>query len=76
VDIASGWIASPLLAAVMGFVLLLVVQNDFGQQVDQAGVVRLMPPELERPYQVVRPSTGSGDADNPPGDYHALSGEA
>jgi phosphotransferase system glucose/maltose/N-acetylglucosamine-specific IIC component len=31
--IASGWITTPLIAAVIGFVLLFVVQNVFGQQV-------------------------------------------
>jgi phosphate/sulfate permease len=40
VGIASGWITTPLLAAVMGFVLLFVVQNVFGQQVYQAAVSR------------------------------------
>jgi PiT family inorganic phosphate transporter len=43
VGIASGWITTPLLAAVMGFVLLFVVQNVFGQQVYQAEVNPLMP---------------------------------
>ncbi|WP_255103759.1 MULTISPECIES: inorganic phosphate transporter [unclassified Synechococcus] len=33
VGIASGWITTPLIAAVIGFVLLLVVQNVFGQEV-------------------------------------------
>ncbi|MCP9860752.1 MULTISPECIES: hypothetical protein [unclassified Cyanobium] len=73
--IASGWITTPLLAAVKGFVLLLVVPNVFGQHVDQAEAVRLMPPELERPYLVDQPSTESGDADNPHGDHHAHSSE-
>lgn len=31
--IASGWVTTPLLAALLGFVLLFVVQNVFGQQV-------------------------------------------
>jgi PiT family inorganic phosphate transporter len=34
--IASGWITTPLIAAVIGFVLLFVVQNVFGQEVYQA----------------------------------------
>lgn len=31
--IASGWVTTPLIAAVIGFVLLFVVQNVFGQEV-------------------------------------------
>jgi PiT family inorganic phosphate transporter len=34
--IASGWITTPLLAMLIGFMLLFVVQNVFGQQVYQA----------------------------------------
>ncbi|WP_254954465.1 MULTISPECIES: inorganic phosphate transporter [unclassified Cyanobium] len=33
VGIASGWVTTPLIAAVIGFVLLFVVQNVFGQEV-------------------------------------------
>ncbi|MEA5415784.1 inorganic phosphate transporter [Synechococcus sp. BA-132 BA5] len=76
VGIASGWITTPLLAAVMGFVLLFVVQNVFGQQVYQAEVNPSMPAALERPYLADLPSTGSGHAANPHGDPYAHSGEA
>ena len=31
--IASGWVTTPLIAAVIGFMLLFVVQNVFGQEV-------------------------------------------
>ena len=31
--IASGWITTPLIAALMGFIFLFVVQNVFGQEV-------------------------------------------
>jgi PiT family inorganic phosphate transporter len=31
--IASGWVTTPVLAALLGYVLLFVVQNVFGQVV-------------------------------------------
>jgi PiT family inorganic phosphate transporter len=31
--IASGWVSTPVLAALLGYVLLFVVQNVFGQVV-------------------------------------------
>ena len=57
VGIASGWITTPLLAAVMGFVLLFVVQNVFGQQVYQAEVNPPMPTALQRPARAAQPIT-------------------
>jgi len=76
VGIASGWITTPLLAAAMGFVLLFVVQNVFGQQVYQAKVNPLMPAALERPNLADQPSTGSGGPANPHGERQAHSDEA
>ena len=46
--IASGWVTTPLLAAVLGFVLLFVVQNVFGQQVVKPVAYQLTPPVLQR----------------------------
>jgi PiT family inorganic phosphate transporter len=48
VRIASGWVTTPLLAAVSGFVLLFVVQNVFGQQVVKPVAYQLTPPVLEQ----------------------------
>jgi PiT family inorganic phosphate transporter len=76
VGIASGWITTPLLAAVMGFVLLFVVQNVFGQQVYQAEVNPRIPAALERAYLVDQPSNGSGGPTNSHGEKQADSGEA
>jgi phosphate/sulfate permease len=58
VGIASGWITTPLLAAVMGFVLLFVVQNVFGQQVYQAEVnPRTYPQRWNGPTWWTSPAT-------------------
>ena len=46
--IASGWVTTPVMSAIMGFTLLFVVQNVFGQQVFQPVSFRLSPPALER----------------------------
>ena len=47
-NIASGWVTTPAIAAVMGFVLLFVVQNVFSQQVFEEVSYQLSPPVLER----------------------------
>ncbi|MBW2528675.1 MAG: anion permease [Deltaproteobacteria bacterium] len=41
--IASGWVSTPVLAGVMSFVLLFVVQNVFSQRVHEAVVHRISP---------------------------------
>jgi PiT family inorganic phosphate transporter len=46
--IASGWITTPLIAALVAFVLLFVVQNVFGQQVFRPVAYQLSPPALVR----------------------------
>jgi PiT family inorganic phosphate transporter len=46
--VASGWVTTPLLAALVGFVLLFVVQNVFGQKVYEPVSYRLSPAALER----------------------------
>jgi PiT family inorganic phosphate transporter len=46
--IASGWVTSPLIAALVSFVLLFVVQNVFGQQVYRPMAYQLSPPALVR----------------------------
>jgi inorganic phosphate transporter, PiT family len=48
VGIASGWVTTPLIAAVMGFVLLFVVQNVFGQEVFRPLDQGLRPAAIER----------------------------
>ena len=45
--IASGWVTTPMIAAVMGFTLLFIVQNVFSQQVYQEVYFQLSPPVLE-----------------------------
>ncbi|MFO8236728.1 MAG: anion permease [Prochlorococcaceae cyanobacterium] len=46
--IASGWVTSPLIAALVSFVLLFVVQNVFDQQVYRPVAYQLSPPALVR----------------------------
>ena len=46
--IASGWVTTPVISALIGFTLLFVVQNVFGQQVYQPVSYSLSPPVLER----------------------------
>ncbi len=46
--IASGWITTPVIAALISFVSLFIVQNVFAQQVYQPVADRLSPPSLER----------------------------
>jgi PiT family inorganic phosphate transporter len=46
--IASGWVTTPLIAAVIGFTLLFVVQNVFGQEVYRTADQALTPPAIER----------------------------
>jgi PiT family inorganic phosphate transporter len=48
VGIASGWVTTPLIAAVIGFVLLFVVQNVFGQEVFRPLDQGLRPVAIER----------------------------
>jgi PiT family inorganic phosphate transporter len=48
VGIASGWVTTPIIAAIVGFTLLFVVQNVFGQQVYREIYYNLSPPVLER----------------------------
>jgi PiT family inorganic phosphate transporter len=48
VGIASGWVTTPLIAAVIGFVLLFVVQNVFGQEVFRPLDQGLRPAAIER----------------------------
>ncbi|QPN58580.1 inorganic phosphate transporter [Synechococcus sp. CBW1002] len=45
--IASGWITTPLIAALVGFILLFVVQNVFSQQVYQEVRYQLSAPVIE-----------------------------
>jgi PiT family inorganic phosphate transporter len=54
--IASGWITTPLIAALVSFVLLFVVQNVFGQQVYRPIAYQLSPPALVRLAQVGIPT--------------------
>lgn len=44
--IASGWLTTPVIAALVSFVLLFVVQNVFGQQVYRPVAYQLSPPAL------------------------------
>ncbi|MEX1315785.1 MAG: inorganic phosphate transporter [Synechococcaceae cyanobacterium] len=46
--IASGWVTTPLIAALVAFVLLFVVQNVFGQQVYRPVAYQLSAPALVR----------------------------
>lgn len=46
--IASGWVTTPVIAAVMGFVLLFIVQNVFEQPVYQTVYYRISPPVIEK----------------------------
>ena len=46
--IASGWVTTPVIAALISFVSLFIVQNVFAQQVYQPVADRLSPPSLER----------------------------
>ena len=47
-NIASGWVTTPAISAVVGFVLLFVVQNVFSQEVYRQVNYQLSPPVLER----------------------------
>ncbi len=46
--IASGWVTTPVIAALISFVSLFIVQNVFAQQVYQPVADRLSPASLER----------------------------
>ncbi len=46
--IASGWVTTPIIAAVISFVLLFIVQNVFDQQVYQTVYYRISPPVVEK----------------------------
>jgi PiT family inorganic phosphate transporter len=46
--IASGWVTTPLIAAVVGLGMLFVVQNVFGAQVYKEVFFQITPPVLER----------------------------
>ncbi len=46
--IASGWITTPIIAAVIGFVLLFIVQNVFNQEVYKTVYFRVSPPVVEK----------------------------
>ncbi len=46
--IASGWITTPVIAAVIAFVSLFIVQNVFDQEVYQAAYNRVSPPVVEQ----------------------------
>ena len=46
--IASGWVTTPIIAAVIAFVSLFIVQNVFDQQVYQQVSVPVSPPAIER----------------------------
>jgi PiT family inorganic phosphate transporter len=46
--IASGWVTTPLIAAVVGLCMLFVVQNVFGAQVYKEVYFQITPPVLER----------------------------
>ena len=46
--IASGWITTPLISAVIGFVLLFIVQNVFSQQVYETVYFRISAPVMEK----------------------------
>jgi PiT family inorganic phosphate transporter len=48
VGIASGWVTTPIIAAIVGFTLLFIVQNVFGQEVYREIYYNLSPPVLER----------------------------
>ncbi|WP_254979989.1 inorganic phosphate transporter [Cyanobium sp. ATX 6A2] len=54
--IASGWLTTPVIAALVSFVLLFVVQNVFGQQVYRPVAYQLSPPALVRLAQVGIPT--------------------
>ncbi|MCT0225784.1 inorganic phosphate transporter [Synechococcus sp. CS-1328] len=61
--IASGWVTTPLSAALIGFLLLFVVQNVFNQQVFRPVAYQLSPPVLEHlaaqgvPVAALRPQS-------------------
>jgi len=61
--VASGWVTTPLIAALVGFVLLFVVQNVFGQKVYEPVSYRLSPPALQRLAELGYPAGRLG----PPG---------
>ena len=46
--IASGWVITPLIAAVVGLCMLFVVQNVFGAQVYKEVYFQITPPVLQR----------------------------
>ncbi len=46
--IASGWVTTPIIAAVIAFVSLFIVQNVFDQQVYQTVDYRISPPVVEQ----------------------------
>ena len=46
--IASGWVTTPIIAAVIAFVSLFIVQNVFDQQVYQTVDYRISPPVVEK----------------------------
>ncbi|CAK6700249.1 MULTISPECIES: inorganic phosphate transporter [unclassified Synechococcus] len=48
VRIASGWVTTPLIAAVVGLCMLFVVQNVFGAQVYKEVFFQITPPVLQR----------------------------
>lgn len=50
--IASGWVTTPVIAAVIGFVLLFIVQNVFAQEVYQTVYYRISPPVMEKLSQI------------------------
>ncbi|MEO1002549.1 MAG: inorganic phosphate transporter [Cyanobacteria bacterium J06638_7] len=54
--IASGWLTTPVIAALVSFVLLFVVQNVFGQQVYRPVAYQLSPPALVRLAEVRIPT--------------------
>ncbi len=50
--IASGWITTPVIAAIIGFILLFIVQNVFNQEVYKTMYFRVSPPVLEKLVQM------------------------
>ena len=46
--IASGWVTTPVIAALISFILLFIVQNVFDQQVYQAVSEHITPPVVEK----------------------------
>ncbi len=50
--IASGWITTPVIAAIIGFILLFIVQNVFNQEVYKTVYFRVSPPVIEKLVQM------------------------